>query len=133
MIDSQSLWTTESGWKQVRLNNVGRICRAPRVLDRHVRISGRPGDIRQFAVRGLYRLLAVRVGNGKRNATSRTLFRNFVKALADITIGKDGTDVRIGRRANNPFLLNASCDDTDFAVPRLFLARARASGHGDAT
>ena len=36
---------------------------------------------------GLYRLLAVRLGNGKQNAESRTLFRNFVKAPADITIG----------------------------------------------
>ena len=68
-----------------------------------------------------------------RAMASRTLFRNFVKALADITIGKDSTEVRIGRRANNPFLLNATCDDTDFAVPRIFLVRARASGHGDAT
>ena len=65
---------------------------------------------------GLYRLLAVRVGSGKRNAKSRTLFR-FVKAPTDITIGKDGIDVQIGRRANYPFLLNASCDETDSAVP----------------
>ena len=184
----------ESDWRQVRLNNVGRIYRTPGVLDRRVRISGYPGDIRQLAVRGLghekptllltnqaetsasqlvdryarrmvienaiadaidffhmdalsaavpmkidldlqltlmasglYRLLAVRVGNGKRNAKSRTLFRNFVKAPADITIGKDAVDVRIGRRANNPFLLNASYDETDIAVPWLGNRRLRIS------
>ncbi len=170
----------------MRLTDVGRICRTPGVLDRRVRISGCPGDIRQLAVRGLgcerptlpltdwmktsasrpvdryvrrmvienavadaidffrmdalsaavpmkidldlqftlmagglYRLPAVRVGNGKRNAKPRALFPNFVKAPADITIGKDSIDVRIGRRANNPFLLNASYDETDIAVPWL--------------
>ncbi len=184
----------ESDWKQVRLADVGRICRTPGVLDRRVRISGCPGDIRQLAVRGLgherptlllaeqmktsasrlvdryarrmvienaiadaidffhmdalsaavpmkidldlqltlmagglYRLPAVRIGNGKRNAKPRTLFRNFVKAPADITIGKDSIDVRIGRRANNPFLLNASYDETDIAVPWLGNRRLRIS------
>ncbi len=184
----------ESDWKQVRLTNVGRVYRTPRILDRRVRISGYPDDIRQLAVRGLgherptllltnqmktsasqlvdryarrmvienaiadaidffcmdalsaavpmkidldlqltlmasglYRLLAVRVGNGKQNAKSRTLFRNFVKAPADITIGKDDIDVRIGRRANNPLLLNASYDETDIAVPWLDNRRLRIS------
>ena len=182
----------ESDWKQVRLTNVGRIYRTPRVLDRRVRISGYPGDVRQLAVRGLgherptllltnqmrtsasqlvdryarrmvienaiadaidffhmdalsaavpmkidlqltlmasglYRLLAVRLGNGKQNAKSRTLFRNFVKAPADITIESDRVDVRLGRRANNPFLLNASYDKTDVAVPWLRNRRLRIS------
>ena len=184
----------ESDWKQVRLTNVGRIYRTPRVLDQRVRISGYPHDIRQLAVRGLgherptllltnqmktsasqlvdryarrmvienaiadaidffhmdalsaavpmkidldlqltlmasglYRLLAVRVGNGKQNAKSRTLFRDFVKAPADITIENDIIDVRIGRRANNPFLLNASYNETDIAVPWLGNRRLRIS------
>ncbi len=184
----------ESDWKQVRLTNVGRIYRTPRVLDQRVRISGYPDDIRQLAVRGLgherptllltnqmrtsasqlvdryarrmvienaiadaidffhmdalsaavpmkidldlqltlmasglYRLLAVRVGNGKQNAKSRTLFRDFVKAPADITIENDIIDVRIGRRANNPFLLNASYNETDIAVPWLGNRRLRIS------
>ena len=68
---------------------------------------------------GLYRLLAVRIGNDKKTAKSRTLFRNFIKAPADITIGNDSIEVRIGRRANNPFLLNAAYDETDIAVPWL--------------
>ena len=178
--------TPDSAWQKVRLNNVGRIYRTPRVLDQCVRIAGYPGDIRQLAVRdlghekptllltnqmktsksqlvdryarrmvienaiadaidffhmdalsaavpmkidldlqltlmasGLYRLLAVRLGNGKQNAKSRTLFRNFIKAPADITISEQAIEVRLGRRANNPFLLNASYDKTDIAVPWL--------------
>ena len=184
----------ESDWKQVRLTNVGRIYRTPRVLDQRVRISGYPHDIRQLAVRGLgherptplltnqmrtsasqlvdryarrmvienaiadaidffhmdalsaavpmkidldlqltlmasglYRLMAVRVGNGKQNAKSRTLFRDFVKAPADIAIENHTIDVRIGRRANNPFLLNASYTETDIAVPWLGNRRLRIS------
>lgn len=184
----------QDDWKQVRLTNVGRIYRTPRILDQRVRISGYPDDIRQLAVQGLgherptllltnqmktsagqlvdryarrmvienaiadaidffhmdalsaavpmkidldlqltlmasglYRLLAVRVGNGKQNAKSRTLFRDFVKAPADIMIENDTINVRIGRRANNPFLLNASYDETDVAVPWLRNRRLRIS------
>lgn len=184
----------QGDWKQVRLNNVGRIYRTPQVLDRRVRISGYPHDIRQLAVRGLgherptllltnqmktsasqlvdryarrmvienaiadaidffhmdalsaavpmkvdldlqltlmasglYRLLAVRVANGKQNAKSRTLFRNFVKTPADITIENETIDVRIGRRANNPFLLNASYNEIDIPVPWLQNRRLRIS------
>ncbi len=169
----------DSEWKQVRLNNVGRIHRTPQVPDQRVRITGYREGIRQLAARGLgherptlpltnqmktsasqpvdrharrmvienaidflhmdalsaavpmkvdldlqltlmasglHRLLAVRLGNGRRNAKSRTLFRNFVRAPADITVTGDCVDVRLGRRANNPFLLNASHDGTDIAV-----------------
>ncbi len=76
---------------------------------------------------GLYRLLAVRLSNGKQPAKSRTLFRNVAKAPADITITDDHIDVRLGRRANNPFLLNASDDKTDIAVPWLGDRRLRIS------
>ena len=163
----------EDDWKQVRLNNVGRICRTLKVLYRHIRISGYPDDIRQLAVRdlghdratllltnqtgtsagqlvdrhirrmviendiagaidffhrdALSALLAMRIGNGKQTAKSRTLFRNFIKAPADITIENDSIDVRIGRRANNPFLLNARYDETDIAVPWLKDRRLRIS------
>ena len=173
-------------WRRVRLTNVGRAYRTPQVLDRMVRITGYPGDIRQLAVRGLghdnptllltnqagvpagqlvdryarrmvienaiaeaidlfhmdalsaavpmkvdldlqltlmagtlYRLLAVRLGNGRQESRARTLFRDFVKAAAEITVEKDRIVVRIGRRANNPFLLNAGYGQTDVAIPWL--------------
>jgi len=40
-------------WTRVQLTNLGRAYRAPRVLDRTVRVTGYPGGIRQFAVRDL--------------------------------------------------------------------------------
>ena len=67
----------------------------------------------------------MRIGNGKQTAKSRTLFRNFIKAPADISVDNDSITVRIGRRANNPFLLNASYDETDIAVPWLMGRRLR--------
>ena len=173
-------------WRRVRLTNVGREYRTPQVLDRKVRITGYPGDIRQLAVRDLghanptllltnqaatpagqlvdryarrmvienaiaeaidlfhmdalsaavpmkvdldlqltlmagtlYRLLAVRLGNGRQDSKARTLFRDFVKAAAEIAIEEDSIIVRIGRRANNPFLLNAGYGETDIAIPWL--------------
>ena len=45
---------------------------------------------------GPYRVLAVRIGNGERIAKRRTQFRNFIRSPADITIGNDSIDVRIG-------------------------------------
>jgi len=184
----------ESDWRQVRLTDVGRIHRTPRILGRCVRISGYPDDVRQPAVRGPgherptlplanrmgtsasqpvdryarrmvtgnaiadaidlfhmdalsaavpmridldlqltpmasgpYRLPAVRFGNGRRNARSRTLFRNSVKAPADVTVRDGGIDVRPGRRANNPFLPDASHDETGVVVPWLGNRRLRIS------
>jgi len=67
----------------------------------------------------LYRLLAVRLGNGKQHAKSRTLFRAFIKAPADVTLSDDRIAVRLGRRANNPFLLNADYHQTNIAGPWL--------------
>ena len=67
----------------------------------------------------LYRLLAVRLGNGRQESRARTLFRDFVKAAADITIEQDRVIVSFGRRANNPFLLNAGYAETDIAIPWL--------------
>ena len=158
----------------------------PQVLDRKVRITGHPSDIRQLAVRDLghdnltllltnhaatpsgqlvdrhvrrmvienaiaeaidlfhmdalsaavpmkvdldlqltlmagtlYRLLAVRLGNGRQDSKARTMFRDFVRAAAEIAIEEDRIIVRIGRRANNPFLLSAGYGETDVAIPWL--------------
>ena len=173
-------------WKRVRLTNVGRACRTPRILDRTVRLTGHPGDIRQLAVHdlghgsptllltnqagtpagqlvdryarrmvtgnaiaeaidlfrmdalsaavpmkvdldlqltlmagALYRLLALRLGKGRQDSKARTLLRDFVKAAAEIVIEEDRVTVRIGRRANNPFPLNAGYGETDVAIPWL--------------
>ncbi|MCY4136865.1 MAG: hypothetical protein OXF56_01190 [Rhodobacteraceae bacterium] len=172
--------------KRVRLTNVGRIYRTPRVLESTVRLARYPGVIRQIALRDLghenptllltsqmktsaghlidryarrmvignaiadaidffhmdalsaavpmkvdldlqltlmantlYRLLAVRLGKGRQVSRARTLFRDFIKATAEIRIGDNLVIVRIGRRANNPFLLNAGYGDTETTVPWL--------------
>ena len=176
----------DTDWKRVRLTNVGRIYRTPRILESTVRLARYPGDIRQIAVRDLghesptllltnqmktsagqlidryarrmvienaiadaidffhmdalsaavpmkvdldlqltlmantlYRLLAVRLGNGRQVSRARTLFRDFIKAAAEIRIGDNHVIVRIGRRANNPFLLNAGYGDMETTVPWL--------------
>ncbi len=73
----------------------------------------------------LYRLLVVRIGHGKEHAKPRTLFRNFIKVPAVIRIGEDIIEIRLERRANNPFLLNAGYLETDIAVPWLEGRRLR--------
>ncbi len=176
----------DADWRRVRLTNVGRIYRTPRILESTVRLARYPGDIRQIAVRDLghesptllltnqmktsagqlidryarrmvienaiadaidffhmdalsaavpmkvdldlqltlmantlYRLLAVRLGNGRQVSRARTLFMDFIKAAAEIRIEDNLVIVRIGRRANNPFLLNAGYGDMETTVPWL--------------
>ena len=176
----------EADWRRVRLTNVGRKYRTPRILESMVRISRYPDDIRQIAVRDLghekptllltnqarapagqlidryarrmvienaiadaidffhmdalsaavpmkvdldlqltlmastlYRLLALRLGGGQETANTRSLFRDFVKAAAEIRIEEGGIAVAIGRRANNPFLLNAGFAQMETPVPWL--------------
>jgi hypothetical protein len=73
----------------------------------------------------LYRLLAVRIGNGYESAKSRHLFRDFIDATAGITIGEDEVVVRYQRRAHNPLLLAAGFDKTNIKVPWLGGKRLR--------
>lgn len=101
---------------------------ASQFVDRYVRRMASDLEFqRTLTTSGLCQLLAVRVGLGKRNARSRILSRTFVKTPADITIANDGIDVRIGRRANIPFLLTAACDEADIAVSWLRNRRLRIS------
>ena len=73
----------------------------------------------------LYRLLAVRIGNGYESAKSRHLFRDFVDASAGITITEDEIVVRFQKRAHNPLLVAAGFDKTDSVVPWLGKKRLR--------
>jgi hypothetical protein len=73
----------------------------------------------------LYRLLAVRIGQGYEVAESRHLFRDFVDASAGITIGESELVVRFQKRAHNPLLIAAGFDTTDVAVPWLGSKRLR--------
>ena len=65
----------------------------------------------------LYRLFAARIGGGYTTAESRTIYRDFIDASAQVTITPDTVEVRFGKRAHNPYLLAAGFADTDIAVP----------------
>jgi hypothetical protein len=73
----------------------------------------------------LYRLLAVRVGNGYEAAKSRHLFLDLIDATADITISERQIEVRFQKRAHNPLWLAAALDKTDVVVPWLGRKRLR--------
>src|SRR3954468_16721793 len=78
-----------------------------------------------LSARRLYRLLAVRIGQGYESAKSRHLFRDFIDATAGIAIDEDEVVVRFQRRAHNPLLLAAGFDRTDIKVPWLGGKRLR--------
>src|SRR4051794_29507368 len=73
----------------------------------------------------LYRLLAVRVGNGYEVAKSRHLFRDLIDATADITIEEARVVVKFQKRAHNPLLIAAGFDRTDVVIPWLGGKRLR--------
>src|SRR3954471_816 len=73
----------------------------------------------------LYRLLAVRVGNGYEAVKSRHLFRDLIDATADITIEETRIVVKFQKRAHNPLLIAAGFDTTESAVPWLGSKRLR--------
>jgi hypothetical protein len=73
----------------------------------------------------LYRLLAVRIGNGYEVAKSRHLFRDFIDASAGISITEREIVVQFQKRAHNPLLIAAGFDHTDAAIPWLGNKRLR--------
>jgi hypothetical protein len=73
----------------------------------------------------LYRLLAVRVGNGYETSKSRQLFLDFINASADITITEEAVVVKFQKRAHNPLLVAAGFDKMRIGVPWLGGKRLR--------
>jgi hypothetical protein len=65
----------------------------------------------------LYRLLGAHIGGAYATAESRHIHRDFIDASARVTITPDTIEVRFGKRAHNPYLLNAGLAETDIAVP----------------
>jgi len=65
----------------------------------------------------LYRLLGAHIGGGYATAESRHIFRDFVQASARVTVTDEAVEVRFGKRAHNPYLLDVGFADTDVAVP----------------
>jgi len=73
----------------------------------------------------LYRLLGERLANGYATAKSRHIFRDFINAVAHITIAERHIEVRFQKRAHNPLALAAGFDRTDRPVPWLGNKRVR--------
>ncbi|MGH8645764.1 MAG: hypothetical protein ACREX4_15405, partial [Gammaproteobacteria bacterium] len=73
----------------------------------------------------LYRLLGARSGNGYQRAKSRHLFRDFINAIAQVTLGEHDILVRFQKRAHNLLLLAADFANTDAPIPWLGGKRLR--------
>jgi len=73
----------------------------------------------------LYRLLGAHIGNGYATAKSRHLFRDFVDAVALVTITEEELIVRFQKRAHNPLLLSAGFADRNPPLPWLGGRRLR--------
>jgi hypothetical protein len=67
----------------------------------------------------LYRLLGERIGNGYATAKSQHIFRDFIEAVADVSISERDIVVRFQKRAHNPLAMAAGFDKTDQPIPWL--------------
>lgn len=73
----------------------------------------------------LYRLLALKVKNGYQRVHSRHLFRDFIDATAQVTIGEAEIEVRFQKRAHNPLLMAAGFEKEHQSIPWLGNRRLR--------
>lgn len=73
----------------------------------------------------LYRLFAYEVGNGYQAAKSRHIFRDFIDAVAKVTVTEKEILVRFQKRAHNPLLLAAGFHKKDVRIPWLDSKRLR--------
>jgi hypothetical protein len=67
----------------------------------------------------MYRLLGEQIGNGYATARSQHIFRDFVEAVADVSITQRDIVVRFQKRAHNPLLMAAGFHKLDQPVPWL--------------
>jgi hypothetical protein len=65
----------------------------------------------------LYRLFGAHIGGAYTTAESRHIWRDFIDASARVTITDTTVEVRFGKRAHNPYLLDAGLAKTDVPVP----------------
>lgn len=64
----------------------------------------------------LYRLLATRISHGHTTAESCHIHRDFIDTSAHVTITNDTVEVRYGKRAHNPYLLDAGFANTNIPI-----------------
>lgn len=67
----------------------------------------------------LYRLLGERIGNGYATAKSQHLFRDFINAVAHVSLTERDIQVRFQKRAHNPLLMAAGFAQIDQPIPWL--------------
>jgi len=72
-----------------------------------------------------YRLLALKIQNGYQRAHSRHLFRDFIDATAQVTIGDSEIEICFQKRAHNPLLMAAGFDQVHPPIPWLDNKRLR--------
>lgn len=65
----------------------------------------------------LYRLFGAQIANGYETAKSRHIFRDFIEATAEITIGAEEVLVKFQKRAHNPFLLASGLGNLKTRIP----------------
>ena len=65
----------------------------------------------------LYRLFANDVGGAYRTAKFAHIFRDFIDAVADVSITDSSVNVRYQRRTHNPILMKAGVFDRNVIVP----------------
>ena len=70
-------------------------------------------------------LSSFEVGNGYQTAKSRHIFRDFIDAVAKVTITGKEIQVRFQKRAHNPLLLAAGFHKKDVRIPWLKNRRLR--------
>src|SRR5262249_32206158 len=65
----------------------------------------------------LYRLFGAQIANGYETAKSRQIFRDFIEATAEITMGASEVLVKFQKRAHNPLLLACGFSDLKTRIP----------------
>ena len=73
----------------------------------------------------LYRLLGQQIGNGYAQANSRHLFRDFIDAVARVSVTPQEIQVRFQKRAHNPLLQAAGFASMTPVIPWLGGKRLR--------
>jgi hypothetical protein len=73
----------------------------------------------------LYRVFAKRIGDGYQTAKFARIFRDFIRATANISIDQKNINVRFQKRAHNPMLIKAGFDKEDARIPWLNNRRLR--------
>ncbi len=73
----------------------------------------------------LYRMLGTTVGHGYETAKARHIFDDLVDASGSLHLTEDAIEVRLHKRARNPYLINAGFATMDEPIPRLGNKRLR--------